>query len=253
MNYLVISQKFADNNIMDFSERTELLTGAEGIARLKAAKVLVVGTGGVGAYAAEMVCRAGIGAITIVDSDTVKLSNINRQLPALHSNVGRYKVDILAERFRDINPDAKVNAICEFLDENNIERILSGGYDYVIDAIDSIAPKIALIKHCLENKIPIVSSMGAGGRLDPSKVQIADISKTYQCALARTVRDRLKKEKIYNGLTVVFSSEPVRKESVIEITDERNKRSTTGTISYIPAVFGCYLSSVVVRNIVGSK
>lgn len=253
MNYLVISQKFADNNIMDFSERTELLTGAEGIARLKAAKVLVVGTGGVGAYAAEMVCRAGIGAITIVDSDTVKLSNINRQLPALHSNVGRYKVDILAERFRDINPDAQVNAICEFLDENNIERILSGGYDYVIDAIDSIAPKIALIKHCLENKIAIVSSMGAGGRLDPSKVQIADISKTYQCALARTVRDRLKKEKIYNGLTVVFSSEPVRKESVIEITDERNKRSTTGTISYIPAVFGCYLSSVVVRNIVCSR
>lgn len=253
MNYLVISQKFADNNIMDFSERTELLTGAEGIARLKTAKVLVVGTGGVGAYAAEMVCRAGIGAITIVDSDTVKLSNINRQLPALHSNVGRYKVDILAERFRDINPDAQVNAICEFLDENNIERILSGGYDYVIDAIDSIAPKIALIKHCLENKIAIVSSMGAGGRLDPSKVQIADISKTYQCALARTVRDRLKKEKIYNGLTVVFSSEPVRKESVIEITDERNKRSTTGTISYIPAVFGCYLSSVVVRNIVCSR
>jgi len=253
MNYLVISQKFADNNIMDFSERTELLTGAEGIARLKAAKVLVVGTGGVGAYAAEMVCRAGIGAITIVDSDTVKLSNINRQLPALHSNVGRYKVDILADRFRDINPDAQVNAICEFLDESNIERILSGGYDYVIDAIDSIAPKIALIKYCLGNKIPVVSSMGAGGRLDPSKVQIADISKTYQCALARTVRDRLKKEKIYNGLTVVFSSEPVRKESVVEVTDERNKRSTTGTISYIPALFGCYLSSVVVRNIVGSK
>lgn len=235
---------------MDFIERTELLVGQQGMERLNNASVLVVGVGGVGAYAAEMICRAGVGSITLVDSDTVKLSNVNRQLPALHSNVGRPKVDILAERFLDINPDAKINAICEFLTAENIDAIFEGGFDYVVDAIDSIAPKVALIKYCVEHGIKIASSMGAGGKMDPSLIQIADISKTFQCALARTVRDRLKKEKIYKGVTVVFSSEPVRREVVVEVTDERNKRSTTGTISYIPAVFGCYLSSIVIRDII---
>jgi len=234
---------------MGFTERTELLIGTDGLSKLKSSRVLVVGTGGVGAYAAEMLCRSGIGVLTIVDSDKVKESNINRQLIALHSTIDHYKVDILLERFRDINPDAKIRAINEFLTEDNIDTIVENNYDYVVDAIDSIAPKIALIKYCIKNNINIVSSMGAGGRLDPSKIEVSDISKTYQCALARIVRERLKKENIYKGVTVVFSSEPVRKESVIEVTDERNKRSTTGTISYIPAIFGCYLSSVVIRKI----
>lgn len=234
---------------MDFTERTQLLIGEEGVNRLSNAKVLVVGTGGVGAYAAEMICRAGVGHITLVDSDTVKPSNINRQLPALHSTIGEYKVDLLAERFKDINPDAEVVSIKEFLDDTNLQQIMSEGFDYVIDAIDSITPKIHLIEYCLKNKVKIISSMGAGGRLDPSKVQVADISKTYQCALARTVRERLKKDGISKGLKVVFSSEPVKKDSVIEVNDEKCKRSTTGTISYIPAVFGCYLASEVVKNL----
>ncbi len=234
---------------MDFAERTQLLIGEEGVKRLSEARVLVVGVGGVGAYAAEMICRAGVGHITLVDSDTVKLSNINRQLPALHSTIGKYKVDLLAERFKDINPDAAITALNLFLDDTNMERIMASGYDYVIDAIDSITPKVHLIEYCLKNKISIISSMGAGGRTDPSKVQIADISKTYQCTLARTVRERLKKDGITKGLKVVFSSEAVRKESVIEVKDEKCKRSTTGTISYIPAVFGCYLASEVIHDV----
>ncbi|MCQ2350762.1 MAG: tRNA threonylcarbamoyladenosine dehydratase [Paludibacteraceae bacterium] len=238
---------------MDFTERTQLLIGEEGVSRLSNARVLVAGTGGVGAYAAEMICRAGVGHITLVDSDTVKPSNINRQLPALHSTIGEYKVDLLAERFKDINPDAEVVAIKEFLDDTNLQQIMSEGFDYVIDAIDSITPKIHLIEYCLKNKVKIISSMGAGGRLDPSKVQVADISKTYQCSLARTVRERLKKDGISKGLKVVFSSEPVKKDSVIEVNDEKCKRSTTGTISYIPAVFGCYLASEVITYFLQNK
>lgn len=234
--------------MFNFTERTQLLIGEEGVSKLSKAKVLVVGTGGVGAYAAEMICRAGVGHITLVDSDTVKPSNINRQLPALHSTIGEYKVDLLAERFKDINPDAEIVAKREFLDDSNLEQIMSVGFDYVIDAIDSITPKIHLITYCLKNKVKIISSMGAGGRLDPSKVQVTDISKTYQCTLARTVRERLKKDGITKGLRVVFSSEAVRKESVIEVKDEKCKRSTTGTISYIPAVFGCYLASEVINS-----
>ncbi|MCQ2360254.1 MAG: tRNA threonylcarbamoyladenosine dehydratase [Paludibacteraceae bacterium] len=239
--------------MFNFTERTQLLIGEEGVSRLSNARVLVVGTGGVGAYAAEMICRAGVGHITLVDSDTVKPSNINRQLPALHSTIGKYKVDLLAERFKDINPDAEIVAIKEFLDDSNLERIMSEGFDYVIDAIDSITPKIHLIEYCLKNKVKIISSMGAGGRLDPSKVQIADISKTYQCSLARTVRERLKKDGISKGLKVVFSSEPVKKDSVIEVNDEKCKRSTTGTVSYIPAVFGCYLASEVITYFLQNK
>ena len=157
----------------------------------------------------------------------------------------------MEHRLKDINPDASIVALNVFLDSSNIDDIFANGFDYVIDAIDSIAPKVALIEYCVKHKINIVSSMGAGGKLDPSKIEITDISKTYQCALARTVRDRLKKLKIYKGVTVVFSSEPVRKEAVIGVSDERNKRSTTGTISYLPAVFGCYLASAVIRKIVG--
>ncbi len=235
-----------------FYERTELLVGADAMQRLMGARVLVVGVGGVGAYAAEMICRAGVGSITIIDADCVKPSNINRQLVAINSTVDKPKVEILEQRLKDINPDASIVALNVFLDSSNIDDIFASGFDYVIDAIDSIAPKVALIEYCVTHKINIVSSMGAGGKLDPSKIEITDISKTYQCALARTVRDRLKKSKIYKGVTVVFSTEPVRKEAVIEISDERNKRSTTGTISYIPAVFGCYLASAVIRKIVGN-
>lgn len=235
--------------MFDFAERTQLLIGDEGVKRLSEARVLVVGVGGVGAFAAEMICRAGVGHITLVDSDTVKPSNINRQLPALHSTIGKYKVDLLADRFRDINPDVEIVAIKEFLDDSNLEQIMSESFDYVIDAIDSITPKVHLIEYCLKNKVRIISSMGAGGRLDPSKVQVTDISKTYQCTLARTVREHLKKDGISKGLKVVFSCEPVKKESVIEVKDEKCKRSTTGTISYIPAVFGCYLAAEIISKI----
>jgi tRNA A37 threonylcarbamoyladenosine dehydratase len=234
----------------NWQERTELLLGKERIKELKASHVLVVGLGGVGAYAAEMLCRAGIGSLTIIDADSVHSSNINRQLPALHSTIGQSKATLLETRLKDINPEVNIVALQEFLkDERTVELLDSNKFDFVVDAIDSVSPKVFLIYHSLTRKIPIISSLGAGGKIDLSKIEITDISKTYQCALAKIVRKRLKDLGIVKGLPVVFSSEPVSKESVILVEDEQNKKSSAGTISYLPAVFGCYLAQYVIMNI----
>lgn len=232
-------------------ERTELLLGREKLDRLKQAHVLVVGLGGVGAYAAEMVARAGVGRMTIADADAVSPSNINRQLVALHSTVGRQKADILAERLRDINPEIELEVINRYIRDEETYRLLDAApYDYVVDAIDTLSPKLALIAAALERRLPLVSSMGAGAKMDPTKLEIADISKTHHCPLAHMLRKRLHKLGIRSGFRAVFSPEPMREGAMI-LCEEQNKKSNVGTISYIPALFGIGCASVVIRGLIG--
>ena len=237
--------------MMPWLERTELLLGSENVEKLQNANVLVVGVGGVGAYAAEMIARAGVGKMTLADADIVSESNINRQLIALHSTVGREKCAVLAERLRDINPALELTCVSRFIDESSVDSLLdSAEFDYAVDAIDTLSPKIALIKGTLDRGIPLVSSMGSGGKMDPAALEIADIAKTHHCPLARVVRGRLHKLGIDRGFTAVFSAEPVREGSVIQC-DEQNKRSNLGTISYTPAMFGIGCASVVIRGLIG--
>lgn len=230
-------------------ERTELLVGSDGIEKLKSAHVLVVGLGGVGAYAAEQICRAGVGTMTIVDGDVVEASNRNRQLPALTSNEGRPKAEILAERFRDINPDIQLHVHNHYLANEEIDALLQAHrYDFVVDAIDTLSPKTFLIVKTQKAGFPLVSSMGAGGKFDPSKVEVTDISKTYNCKLARKLRKRLAQFGVTKGFKVVFSSELVDAYKVVA-AQGRNKASTVGTISYMPPIFGCFCASVVIRGL----
>ncbi len=232
-------------------ERTQLLLGDEKLARLRSARVLVVGLGGVGAYAAEMLCRAGVGSMTIVDADDVAESNINRQLVALHSTVGRPKAEILAERLRDINPDIELTVVQRYIRDEETGALLdSAQFDFVVDAIDTLSPKANLIKECIDRSLRVVSSMGAGAKTDPTLVEIKDISKSHHCPLAHMLRKRLHKMGIRKGFNVVFSPEPVREGAMI-ICEETNKKSNVGTISYMPAIFGCACASVVVREILG--
>ena len=215
----------------DWNTRTELLLGPERMERLERSHVLVVGLGGVGAYAAEQICRAGVGRMTIVDADEVSASNLNRQLPALHSTIGMPKAEVMERRLLDINPRLQLRAIHEFLrDERTEELLQSATFDYVVDAIDSL--------------------MGAGAKVDPSQVRIADISKTLNCALAKATRKRLRAMGVQKGIPVVFSTELANPDAVIEVTDEQCKRTTTGTVSYMPAIFGCFLASHVIRNLI---
>ncbi|MBQ5737842.1 MAG: tRNA threonylcarbamoyladenosine dehydratase [Alistipes sp.] len=239
--------------ITDWLERTELLLGSEKLERLRQANVLVVGIGGVGAYAAEMIVRSGVGSLTIADADVVSLSNINRQLVALHSTVGRAKCDILAERLRDINPELKLNTVNRFIKDSETDALLdSDKYDYIVDAIDTLSPKLALIKGALDRGIPLVSSMGAGAKTDPTLMEIKDISKTHHCPLAHMLRKRLHKMGIRHGFKAVFSPEAVREGAMI-LCEEQNKKSNVGTISYIPALFGIGCASVVIRDLIGES
>lgn len=232
-------------------ERTELLLGEEKLAMLQRANVLVVGVGGVGAYAAEMIVRAGVGRITIADADKVSESNINRQLVALHSTIGREKCNILAERLKDINPELQLTTVNRFIKDSETDALLdSDKFDYVVDAIDTLSPKLALIKGALDRGIPLVSSMGAGAKTDPTLMEIKDIAKTHHCPLAHMLRKRLHKIGIKRGFWAVFSPEPVREGAMI-LCEEQNKKSNVGTISYIPALFGIGCASVVVRDLVG--
>ena len=232
-------------------ERTELLLGAEKLEKLRAAHVLVVGLGGVGAYAAEMIVRAGVGRMTVADADTVNPTNINRQLVALHSTVGRRKAEILAERLRDINPEIELTVVDRYIKDEETDLLLDAAkYDYAVDAIDTLSPKLALIKGALDRSLPLVSSMGAGAKTDPTKMEIADISKTHHCPLAHMLRKRLHKLGIRTGFRAVFSAEPAREGAMI-LCEEQNKKSNVGTISYIPALFGIGCASVVIRGLIG--
>jgi tRNA A37 threonylcarbamoyladenosine dehydratase len=232
-------------------ERTELLLGEEKLALLRRAHVLVVGLGGVGAYAAEMIARAGVGRLTIADADVVSPTNINRQLVALHSTIGRPKAEILAARLRDINPEIELTTVNKYIrDDLTWELLDAAGYDFVVDAIDTLSPKAALIKGALDRGLPLVSSMGAGAKTDPTKVEIRDIAASHHCPLAHMLRKRLHKWGIHTGFWAVFSPEPIREGAMI-LAEETNKKSNVGTISYMPAVFGCACASVVIRGICG--
>ena len=232
-------------------ERTELLLGEEKLNILRNSNVLIVGVGGVGAYAAEMIVRAGVGRMTIADADKVSESNINRQLVALHSTIGREKCDILAERLKDINPNLQLTIVNRFIKDDETDALLdSDKFDYVVDAIDTLSPKLALIKGALDRGIRLVSSMGAGAKCDPTLMEIKDIAKTHHCPLAHMLRKRLHKIGIRKGFWAVFSPEPVREGAMI-LCEEQNKKSNVGTISYIPALFGIGCASVVVRDLIG--
>lgn len=234
-----------------WSSRTRLLLGDEAVDNLANMHVLVVGMGGVGSYAAEFIARAGVGRMTIVDGDVVDPSNRNRQLPALTSTEGQYKVDVMRDRLRLINPDLRLIPLREFLTPAKIDRILSTSYDYVVDAIDSLTPKITLLHRARAKGLKLVSSMGAGGKIDPTKVRVADISQTQKCGLARFVRKRLKRHGISDGITAVYSLEETDEDSLM-FTDGLNfKKSAFGTVSYLPAAFGGACASVVIRDLSG--
>ena len=239
------------NSVPDWRERTELLIGRDGLARLEASTVAVAGAGGVGGFAAEMIARAGVGHMIIIDSDVVSVTNKNRQLLALDTTVGRPKCEVLAERLKDINPGIDLTLREEYIDAGKVEEIL-GGYsvDFVVDAIDTVAPKLALIKYCMERGIPMVSSMGAGAKRDATKIRIADISRTFNCPLAFIVRKRLRRMGIRKGLKAVFSEELPDRAAIVDC-DEKNKKSNAGTISYLPAVFGCACAQAAIDTLLG--
>lgn len=234
----------------DWTQRTALLLGEEKMQRMAAAHVLVVGLGGVGAYAAEMICRAGVGRMTIVDADTIQPSNINRQLPALQTTIGRQKAEVLAERYLQINPELELTVLPVYLKDDNIPELLDAAhYDFIVDAIDTISPKCYLIYHAMQRRIKIVSSMGAGAKSDITQVRFADIWDTYHCGLSKAVRKRLQKMNMKRKLPVVFSTEQADPKAVLLTEDERNKKSTCGTVSYMPAVFGCFLAEYVIKRL----
>lgn len=237
-------------NMEKWYHRTEMLIGAESLEQLNKKHVLLAGLGGVGAFAAEMLARTGIGKLTIVDGDVVSPSNRNRQLLALKSTEGKRKAELMAERLRDINPEIQLMVIDEYMKNKRVEEVLDHPYDYVVDAIDTLSPKVFFIKGALENGLRLVSSMGAGGKVNPALVEAVDISQTHSCKLAFYIRKRLQKFGIRSGFKAVFSPEPIEKERVMRIENEPNKKSTVGTISYMPAVFGCFCASVVIRDLI---
>ncbi len=232
-----------------WQERTAMLVGEEMLEHFRRSTVAVIGVGGVGGYAAEMVVRAGVGHVIILDSDDVSLSNKNRQLLALDSTVGRPKCDVLAKRLMDINPQLDLVVIKEYLEAEKAGDLL-GGYkiDFLIDAIDTLSPKLHLIKYCMESGIPLVSSMGAGAKFDATKVRLSDVSKSFNCPLAYIVRKRLRHMGIKKGFKVVFSEELPDTEAIVPCED-RNKKSQVGTISYIPAVFGCVCAQAAITQL----
>lgn len=237
-------------NAEDWMSRTRLLLGDEQVEKLLHSHVLVAGLGGVGAYAAEQLCRAGIGKMTIVDGDIITASNKNRQLPALDSTLGKQKAEVMAQRLLDINPALELKVVNTYLKNEKIDLLLSEKFDYVVDAIDTLAPKVFFILECLKQRQPLVSSMGAGGKLDPTLIRISDISESHSCRLAFYIRKRLQRFGIRSGFQVVFSPEPVESERKIKVEDVSNKKSNVGVISYIPAIFGCFCASVAIRSLI---
>lgn len=243
-----------EKQIQPWMGRTRLLLGDEKLHTLVNSNVLVVGLGGVGGIAAEMIARSGVGKMTIVDADVVEQTNRNRQLPALVSTDGQLKTEVLAQRLLDINPELELTVISQFFRDNLTNEVLDqNNFDYAVDCIDTLAPKVFFIKACIDRKIPIVSSMGAGSKVDPTQLQVADISKSYNCRLAKYVRKYLYKFGIRKGVKVVFSPEQRSEDAQVQLMQAKNKRSAVGTISYMPAVFGCTVASVVIRDLYSRK
>ena len=234
----------------NWQERTELLIGKENLDKLKMAHVLIVGLGGVGSSAAEAICRAGVGEITIVDGDHIHPSNKNRQLPALDSTMGKPKAEVVGERLIDINPELKLHIVQEYIKDDRMIDILNKPYDYVVDAIDTLSPKVYLIYHSVQKGLNIVSSLGSGARMDPTKIQIKDISKSYNCRLGFLLRKRLRKLGVSKGVKVVFSEDKADINAVIVDEPGENKKSSVGTISFMPPVYGYFCASVVIRDLI---
>ncbi|WP_418262597.1 ThiF family adenylyltransferase [Flavobacterium faecale] len=231
----------------EWTERAELLFKKEGLEKLQKSHVLVVGLGGVGSFAAEFLARAGVGNMTIVDGDVVDITNVNRQLPALHSTVGQPKIDIVGNRLMDINPELKLVRVQEFLSPERAYELVSREYDYVLDCIDSITPKLNLIVGAKKKGVKIISNMGAGGKMVASKVVVKDISKTDVCPLAKVVRKRLKKMGVSKGVKAVFSIEKPDYDSVKKTDGSNFKKSFYGTNSYMPGLFGLHAAETVIR------
>ena len=230
--------------------RTQLMLGDNLVEKLMSKNLLVVGLGGVGGICAEMIVRAGVGKLTIVDNDTIDASNINRQIPALHSTVSQSKAQVLAARLLDINPLLDLTILEVFVENTSMQALIEKEpWDYVVDCIDTLSAKVDLIKGCMDRKLAIVSSMGAGGKVDPSQIRVTDLSKSYECNLARYVRKRLQALGIKKGLKVVFSPEKPDQSKIIESDKVYPKKSIIGTLSYMPAIFGCTVASVVIRDL----
>jgi tRNA A37 threonylcarbamoyladenosine dehydratase len=240
-------------SIPDWQNRTELLAGRDALKKLAASHVLVVGLGGVGGILAEMLARAGIGEMTIIDGDQVQPTNRNRQILAFTSTEGKNKAEVMKERLEDINPEIKINSIVEFLRDERMDEILETRYDYVADAIDTLSPKVFLIKKTFEKGYPLVSSMGSGGKFDPTQIEITDISKSYNDRFAHAIRKQLHRLDIYEGFKVVFSPEKVDPDAVVEVEGEQNRKSHVGTISYMPSSFGLAMASVIIRDLIGKE
>ncbi|TDQ81750.1 tRNA threonylcarbamoyladenosine dehydratase [Sphingobacterium yanglingense] len=238
---------------LSWLSRTEALIGREAIEKLASSHVMVLGLGGVGSYAAEFICRGGVGKMTIIDGDTVDPTNRNRQLPALATNHGISKAQIMKQRLLDINPELDLTVLEEFIIPERLETLLETKPDYIVEAIDSITPKLFLIRRAYAAKIPFVSSMGAGGKVDPTKIQIADISKSYNCKLALHIRKKLRKHDIREGVKVAFSTELPEKSSLIYTDGSNFKKSAYGTMSYLPAAFGGAIASVALRELIGKE
>lgn len=230
--------------------RTELLIGRDNLEKLSRSHILVAGLGGVGGYAAEQLCRAGVGEMTLIDGDVIDPTNRNRQIIALTGNNGQPKVMAMADRLMDINPEIRLHLTGEYMKEDRFAGILRQKFDYVVDAIDTLTPKVSLLAESVRSGQRIVSSMGSGGRLDPEKIEIDDISGSHHCKFAHMVRKYLHRMGVYTGITVVYSPESVRSNSIKETIGEENKRSVVGTISYMPAIFGCFCASVVIRELI---
>lgn len=236
-------------NIEPWYARTLMISGEERFRKWQSAHVMVAGLGGVGAYAAEQLVRAGIGKLTIIDGDCIHSTNLNRQLLALNSTLGDSKASLMARRLKDINPDVVLEVIDEYVKDQRLIDILSQPFDYVVDAIDTLSPKVNLIYHSLKNGHRLVSSMGAGGKFDPNLIKLVPIEETYNCQLAQAMRKKLHKLDVYTGFKAVFSPESVPKSAFQEVEGERNKKSMVGTISYMPAIFGCFCAAAVINDL----
>jgi tRNA threonylcarbamoyladenosine dehydratase len=241
-------------NDLSWLSRTELLLGREKLELLSTKNVLIVGLGGIGSFVAEAIARSGIGRVTIVDGDNVEASNKNRQLVAINSTIGKAKAEVMAERMRDINPEIELVVIKEFLEPGRMkDLVLSGNFDYVAECIDSLTPKVELLKICRKHKVKVVSSGGAGGKTDPTLVRIKDIKKVKNDRLIHFTRKRLKDYEVNKGIKVVFSEEQVDKSSLVKTDGSNYKKSAYGTMSYLPAIFGLTVASVVIRELTKDK
>lgn len=231
--------------------RTEILLGRNALARLARKHVLIAGLGGVGSFAAEAVGRSGVGRVTLVDHDVVAPSNLNRQLVALHSTLGMSKAEVMAGRLRDINPDLELRVMETFVTRDNAHAVVArGDFDFVADCIDTVSCKAALVAACLRQEVPVVSSMGAGNRLDVTKIKVTSLNQTHGCGLARALRKTLKEMGVRPRYPVVFSDEVPRQprpHEALEGSRQGRPRAVNGTISYMPSLFGMMLAGVVVR------